>query len=77
MLQQILTPGLKRFPGVSCLNLRLSVEIGTAQVSGSNEYSLLYTVIRDTKEKKKRKASLIYLISVQSFNSSLANTTTL
>lgn len=42
MLQQILTPGLKRFPGVSCLNLRLSVEIGTAQLSGSNEYSIAH-----------------------------------
>lgn len=41
MLQQVLTPGLKRFPGVSCLNLTLSVKLGTAQLSDSNEYSLL------------------------------------
>lgn len=35
--QWILTPGFNRFPAVSCLNLKLSVEIGTAQLSDSNE----------------------------------------
>lgn len=41
MLQQILTTGIKRVPEVSYLCLRLSVEIGTAQLNYSNEYSLL------------------------------------
>ena len=36
-LQQILTPSFNRFPALSCLNLKLSVEIGTAQLSDSNE----------------------------------------
>lgn len=30
-------PGFTRLPAGSCLNLKLAVEIGTAQLNGSNE----------------------------------------
>lgn len=65
-------PGFTGLPAGSCLNLKLAVEIGTAQLNGSNEQSSTLSFLLKNKNGK----HALYIQLVPSFNPGLTNTIT-
>lgn len=63
-------PGFTGLPAGSCLNLKLSVEIGAAQLSDSNEQSSTLSFLLKNKNGKQA----LYIQLVPSFNPGLTNT---
>lgn len=63
-------PGFTGLPAASCLNLKLSIEIGIAQLNDSNEQYTFFLL------KNKNGKHALYIQLGQSFNPGLTNTTT-